>query len=1115
MADNSFKIVARLDVPASVGAIINDIPKLEKTLRANKEGNVKIVAGLDTDKSAKFIQSQLNTLINQANAPTIKVGIDVGQNNAVQGITNGLKEIQTQAQATVKSVSDIITVLNPNQISDSAVQKFQKALGITGKQAQQTTSIFKQLMSQLHNAWYADDINAYNTALDAVHTQIVQNYESTKTYKQQVQELSSIYRSVLTDGSKVFIDSNLRKELEYNIQNAKQLKSVLDTVYGVGKWSYKTGVPADALFKNDNEYMSAQAILDVYKQISAVKSEAALNSRPEDYNTQIKGLLNLKTAYIDANGMQKEYIEGLGWYESVSDNVVQDINEEITAVKESTHAYKDKLKAIRETTEYDAWGQRTGRTSVYGDTGFRKTSKYDENDDLTSYTITENYEALAKSMDKAEAKATKLEQRLMSVYESANRGSKPVQDQNHWIELARQAEKAQIAIDKIHQADSRTSASIEATANAEIAKLQDLVRQYQNAEYAAESLRTKDVNTVKNIQTQELDKFINKINGSKVSLDTMTTDVNELRTALANVGDKDSLTKFLNQFDIAKAKFESLKTLYQSIGGYDKQLDNLAKSWEKQGIYAGNLKTTIEGLKSSLANVKTADGLTSWIGDFNTQIGAISQLPVKIAEYRNQLSTVKTEWDKQHTYVQSVYNAFGKLGSRLGSIKTEAGFDKWVKDFDSLVIQSNNLKTNLDSQVSTQNRIYEIQSKIANLNPNKDINKIANLNNELQLEQQTLSNLQYQANVYTKLVSYEEQEKYITEQTVKARQQLNNAMAGQADKAIQQRTADMKSYQKQIETAISSLTTLNNSTVFSNNSSNPQVTQTKQEISNLITEYQKLYAQLQANPTSQGLETLRTKLTELDNRMKTAVNSAKAFEKQLRSDNSADQLRKKVELLTRQMKAYQVTNTKAAKAYKQQFSDMFAILSNPNIDNQAFTTVQKQFQALRQEAIATGKVGKTMFQTIGDAVKKFAGWMSMTYLVSSFARSLRDMVNNVIELDTAMTNLKKVTDETEATYSKFLKNTSKQAKELHSTITDLVEQVATWSKLGYSLSQAEHLAKISMIYSKVGEVDNATSVSDLVTVMKAFNIESEKSIHIVDSLNQLGKFIAPIYSNVY
>lgn len=42
----------------------------------------------------------------------------------------------------------------------------------------------------------------------------------------------------------------------------------------------------------------------------------------------------------------------------------------------------------------------------------------------------------------------------------------------------------------------------------------------------------------------------------------------------------------------------------------------------------------------------------------------------------------------------------------------------------------------------------------------------------------------------------------------------------------------------------------------------------------------------------------------------------------------------------------------------------------------------------------------------------------------------------------------------------------------------------------------------------MGEVDDATAVSDLVTAMKAFNIESSNAITIVDSLNKLGNEFA-------
>ncbi len=107
-----------------------------------------------------------------------------------------------------------------------------------------------------------------------------------------------------------------------------------------------------------------------------------------------------------------------------------------------------------------------------------------------------------------------------------------------------------------------------------------------------------------------------------------------------------------------------------------------------------------------------------------------------------------------------------------------------------------------------------------------------------------------------------------------------------------------------------------------------------------------------------------------------------------------------------------------------------------------------------------------------------------------------------------MTNLYKVTDETDQKYTQFLDSASKSAHELGRSISSLVEQTAKWAKLGFSLEEAEQLAKISSIYANVGEIDDDTTVSDIVTAMKAFNIEAKNSITIVDSLNKLGNEFA-------
>lgn len=710
--------------------------------------------------------------------------------------------------------------------------------------------------------------------------------------------------------------------------------------------------------------------------------------------------------------------------------------------------------------------------------------------------------SVQKAQDKLKSLRTDLASTLKSIGTSFSdpNSTKAITDDTHIKNLRIQYIKALRTIADLKNADSTTMSSMKSNAEKEIDTLKRMIKEYQNAEYVATSLRTKDLSTNKTIQSQELDKFISKISKNKAVINSMTSDIESLKMSLNGIKDSNSFTKFLNELDVAKSKASSLNSMYQTIGGYDKQLDKLAQNWQKQGIYTEKLKATIDGLKASLSNIKTSDGLTAWINDFNSKIGSISQLPLKIAESRKQLNGIKQVWSEfqgKDKIISNINKELGKMGSRLGSIKNDKTFTKWNEDLSKLNTQILGLVNNLNKQVIAQNNINNIQAKISTLNPNKDSNEIARLNEKLQLEQKSLTNLKNQSNIYSNLISFEQQEQYIIEKTSATR-----------DKLLSSINAGVKGYKSSITSAINELNRLQKLSVFSNNSTNPVVEQTKQQITQLIAKYQTLMAEMQGNITPSGFENIRNKLIELSNQFIQVTSTAKNFESQLKNNNSADKLAQKVALLTARIEAFKKVNSKSVKQFGSQYDSMLSELRNPNIDEAAYNRINKQFQVMRQEIVAADKAGKNFFDLFKEKSKKFIGWFSLTYMFSLATRTIRSMISDVATLDKAMTNLKKVTDETESNYARFLKTASKQAQELHSTITDLVEQTATWAKLGYSLQDAQNLAKTSMIYSKVGEIENATAVSDLVTVMKAFNIESSKSITIVDALNELGNNFA-------
>ena len=110
--------------------------------------------------------------------------------------------------------------------------------------------------------------------------------------------------------------------------------------------------------------------------------------------------------------------------------------------------------------------------------------------------------------------------------------------------------------------------------------------------------------------------------------------------------------------------------------------------------------------------------------------------------------------------------------------------------------------------------------------------------------------------------------------------------------------------------------------------------------------------------------------------------------------------------------------------------------------------LQKEFDNIRfdtKDLNLTGKNFADSFkQKFNEVVLKNIGNLAAGAIGNYF----RQMVNNVKEIDAAMTDLKKVTNETSTTYNNFLKEAGSRASALGSTMTDLISSTADFAKLG-------------------------------------------------------------------
>lgn len=131
-----------------------------------------------------------------------------------------------------------------------------------------------------------------------------------------------------------------------------------------------------------------------------------------------------------------------------------------------------------------------------------------------------------------------------------------------------------------------------------------------------------------------------------------------------------------------------------------------------------------------------------------------------------------------------------------------------------------------------------------------------------------------------------------------------------------------------------------------------------------------------------------------------------------------------------------------------------------NINTQFSTFVNKLKQA--------DKLGTSIIDKLKQNISKFSAWFGMTTIIMRTITLMRQMITNVKELDTAMVNLKKVTNETDQSYRNFFERASKSAQELHADMTNLIDATAEFAKLGYNIGEAEELAKVATVFKNVG-----------------------------------------------
>lgn len=461
------------------------------------------------------------------------------------------------------------------------------------------------------------------------------------------------------------------------------------------------------------------------------------------------------------------------------------------------------------------------------------------------------------------------------------------------------------------------------------------------------------------------------------------------------------------------------------------------------------------------------------------QIKSLGNDKVKIqfdlSNAKNQINTLKKE-------IQSL----GKINFKLNGVGASA-------DFNATTHQIDKMKLNYNELMTTIKKMGSIKVKLSGLDAEKDSRQISVLTKELNTLQAKIQNIQ--ATYGSKWDAG--QLMAIEEQFVKIGGSIDVLKAKMVD------TFNTKVANGGMDAEITSLeqkiNALSNSSVG---------------LRQKLAELRSIQASAGNNPSMEQLVSLQQRYNELIAQTNNQLEQEMIAQQELNAKQKQQQAYMKLlndrSSLSNQMSIWLKNNSAAAKQFGSQIQTLQAELKS--CDATRLIGIKREFKEITQQAAIAGKNVMTM----GDQLKKkastitsyFSGFAASTYII----QSLSSMYNKVLDINTAMTELKKVTDDTNATYSQFLDNAAEEAGSVSATISDYIKTASDYARLGYNTNQASDLAKNALLYNNVGDeienVDQATA--SLISTMKGFHIEVEDSLSIVDKFNNVGKVYCPV-----
>lgn len=647
----------------------------------------------------------------------------------------------------------------------------------------------------------------------------------------------------------------------------------------------------------------------------------------------------------------------------------------------------------------------------------------------------------------------------------------------------------------------------------------------------------------------------NELSFVNQQMEDSLNNLNKLQTDLGDVLSKNELDEIIRQYE----KFESdLADEVTRIEAHYEDLKNARESTKATAEEKRQAKQTDDytnDLATARNKYKNMSGVPSDVSDsldnVDAQIKKLDTLKVGTQDYTEQLKVIGTAWTDATRQMDAFDDAQKKTENRVKSMTEQAlkwkesikdsetasqelrdsidgiisaskkldsdhsseTYKQGVKDLDdafisakaSMSVYTDGYKNLESTATKTLTEIRKKQLELQQAGNHKFDNVLTGDSKSASLDGSLESQFNYLKRYNSQSADYKQILEGIVEEWKKIKIEIDQALKSEEDL---EKEADKR--KKKLDDLADSIQSIENQSRGAGNTLNTELKKyvygekwqkdgdqqdgilkgLREKLNTLsgttdVSEYKRLLQELEAE-----IDTVGQKVTD--------------FKKRFQESGAYERERKNLNNLVLQIDKYAASLSGLDK--RKDLAEELNSIRQAAVDGTStYSTLSNLLSNLQIRMEQAGISAETLGQKLFRLFKEHFQTAIAMAGVAMIKQGLREVYDNVLELDTAVTELKKVSKMTGDEMNEYLDRTATNARELGANISDLVSSTADWKRLGYTDKDSEELARVSALMANVGDqIDNATTASSyLISAMQGFGLVADDAERLLDCMNQI------------